>query len=148
MDRGCPQGGVLSLLLSCLVADRLLRTLNEKGFFTQGYADDLAILIRGPFLEPLLELTQGALEVVERWCHETGLSVNPLKTGLVIFTHKYKIGLVEGPVLGGVRLIPTDSVKFLGVILDKKLSWKEHLEERCKSVSASFWLCRRTFGQT
>ncbi|XP_036146028.1 uncharacterized protein LOC118646684 [Monomorium pharaonis] len=90
VKRGCPQGGVLSPLLWCLVADRLLRTLNERSFFTLGYADDLAILIRGPFLETLLELTQRALEAIEEWFSETGLAVNPLKTGLVIFTRKYK----------------------------------------------------------
>ena len=148
VGRGCPQGGVLSPLLWCLVADRLLRTLNDRGFYTLGYADDLAILVRGPFLEPLLELTQGALEVVEEWCQGTSLSVNPLKTGLVIFTRRYKVGPIEGPVLGGVRLAPTDSVKYLGVTLDRKLSWKEHLEERCRSVNTYFWVCRRTFGQT
>ncbi|XP_036138900.1 uncharacterized protein LOC118644432 [Monomorium pharaonis] len=148
VERGCPQGGVLSPLLWCLVADSLLGTLNERGILTLGYADDLAILVRGPFLETLLELTQGALEVVEEWCGRTGLSVNPLKTGLVVFTRKYKVGPVEGPVLGGTRLVPTGTAKYLGVILDRKLAWREHLENRCKSVCSYFWICRRTFGQT
>ncbi|KAL6417747.1 hypothetical protein ACFW04_014346 [Cataglyphis niger] len=42
--RGCPQGGVLSPLLCCLVIDGLLSKLNDKGFFAQGYVDDLAIV--------------------------------------------------------------------------------------------------------
>ncbi|XP_011698268.1 PREDICTED: uncharacterized protein LOC105456144 [Wasmannia auropunctata] len=122
--------------------------LNDKGFEAIGYADDLAILTRGPFLETLLELTQGALEVVEKWCRETGLSVNPKKTSLVIVTRKYKMDSVQGPVLEGVRLIPEGSVKYLGVILDKRLNWKLHLEAVCKKACTYFWMCRRTFGQT
>nr|XP_012217684.1 PREDICTED: uncharacterized protein LOC105669363 [Linepithema humile] len=148
VGRGCPQGGVLSPLLWCLVADGLLRALDDRGFTTQGYADDVAILVRGPFLETLLELMHGALEVVEEWCQRTGLAVNPLKTGLTVFTRKYKVGTIVGPTLGGVRLVPTESVKYLGVILDKKLLWEEHLRNRCKSLCQYFWTCRRTFGQT
>lgn len=62
MGKDCPQGEVLFLLLWCLVADRLLNTLNDRGFFAQGFADDVAVLVRNPFLELLLELTQEALE--------------------------------------------------------------------------------------
>ncbi|XP_029668327.1 uncharacterized protein LOC115238541 [Formica exsecta] len=67
---------------------------------------------------------------------------------LVIFTRRYKLGTVVGPTLGGIRLTPAVSVKYLGVILDRKLTWKEHLDNRCKSVTSYFWLCRNSFGQT
>jgi len=139
-------GGVLSPLLWCLVIDRL-RDLNDRGIYVQGYADDLAILVRGPFLDTLLELTQSALEMVEEWFAGSGLSVNPQKTELVVFTRKYKLGSIEGPSLKGIKLTPSASVKYLGVILDRKLTWKEHLES-CKSVISYFWMCKRSFGQT
>lgn len=42
--------------------------------------------------------------------------------------------------LGRVRLTPAGSVKYLGVILDRKLTWKEHLETKCKSVAFYFWM--------
>jgi len=38
---GCPQGGVLSPLLWCLVVDELLTKLKESGFLVFGYADDV-----------------------------------------------------------------------------------------------------------
>jgi hypothetical protein len=41
-DRGCPQGGVLSPLLWSLVVDDLLWELNSNGYYTVGYADDIA----------------------------------------------------------------------------------------------------------
>ena len=35
-ERGCPQGGVLSPLLWCLVVDEILDSLNQMGFCAQG----------------------------------------------------------------------------------------------------------------
>jgi hypothetical protein len=43
VSRGCPQGGVLSPLLWCLVVDKLIARLNRGGVYTQGYADDICL---------------------------------------------------------------------------------------------------------
>jgi hypothetical protein len=42
VSRGCPQGGVLSPLLWCLVVDELMASLSEGGVYAQGYADDMS----------------------------------------------------------------------------------------------------------
>jgi len=52
---GCPQGGVLSSLLWCLVVDELLTKLKETSFLVFGYTDDVAIVVRGNFLNILKE---------------------------------------------------------------------------------------------
>src|SRR5699024_8463551 len=70
VGRGCPQGGVLSPLLWNLVVDELLSLLNNSGFYTVGYADDLVILLTGNHKYMLCELMQTALHQVERWCQE------------------------------------------------------------------------------
>jgi hypothetical protein len=41
ISRGCPQGGVLSPFLWCLVINDLLARLSGGGVFIQGYADDI-----------------------------------------------------------------------------------------------------------
>ena len=64
VSSGCPQGGVMSPLLWCLVVDNLLTNLSEEGCQVVGYADDT-----------LMELTQGDLRIVEAWCRSTGLGV-------------------------------------------------------------------------
>jgi hypothetical protein len=42
----------------------------------------------------------------------------------------------------------TNQVKYLGVILDKKLDWKAHLENRMRKACYAYWQCRRAVGKT
>jgi hypothetical protein len=42
VSRGCPQGGVLSLLLWCLVVDDLIVRLTGSGIYIQGHTDDMS----------------------------------------------------------------------------------------------------------
>jgi hypothetical protein len=97
--RGCLQGGVLSPLLWCLVVDLIAR-LNTGGVYCQGYADDICLLAGGKFPNTVSELMQRAVHTVEKCCVEVGLSVNPDKTDLVIFTKKKKLdGFFQPPLL-------------------------------------------------
>ena len=79
---------VLRAVLRNLVADGLLRELNEQGFPTYGFADDYLILIIGLCLSTIFDLMQRALRATEQWCRQVGLSVNPNKTNTVLFTKK------------------------------------------------------------
>jgi hypothetical protein len=63
--RGCLQGGVLPLLLWSLVIDDLLWELNNNGYYTVGYADDIAILNNGEFSQTVSEVLQATLCTVQ-----------------------------------------------------------------------------------
>lgn len=91
--RGCPQGGFLSPLMWSLVIDGLLCELQRKGFYAQGYADDLAILVNGKFGLVVSGMMQQALNTVENWCRKEGLTTNPNKTSVVAFTRRRNLDL-------------------------------------------------------
>ena len=59
--RSCLQGGVLSPLLWNLTVDKLLWDLNEAGYYSIGFADDITIIIRGKFPSTVSEVLQNAL---------------------------------------------------------------------------------------
>ena len=111
-----------------MTVDDLLRKLNESGCTAIGFADDIAILISGPYEEVLGQLMQRIFRVVGKWCRESGLSVNPDKTGLILFTKKRVISAFSRPKLFGKQLVMTNKVKYLGVILDSKLTFDDHVE--------------------
>ncbi|KMQ89895.1 lian-aa1 retrotransposon protein [Lasius niger] len=69
-SRGCPQGGIISPLLWNLVVDELIVKLNQRGFYTQAYADDLATVVIARDANTVSGLLRTALEKIKRWCIE------------------------------------------------------------------------------
>jgi hypothetical protein len=70
VNRGCPQGEVLSPLLWNMVVDGLLRRLYNAHYQAQGYADDVVLLQKGRFARTLCDNMQGALKCFKSWCRE------------------------------------------------------------------------------
>jgi len=145
---GLPQGGGLSPILWSLVADSLLSWLSKQGVYVQGYADDGCILVCGKVLTTMSEIMQRILRGVEDWCRKRDLRVNPSKTEIILFTRKYKPDTLRAITFYGQQLLLTKQVKYLGVILDSKLNWKEHVDAKCKKALASFYQLRRVAGKT
>jgi hypothetical protein len=74
------------------------------------------------------QLMQWVLRTVETWCDKVGLSVNPDKTELVVFTRKRKLPGFFEPHFFGVTLCHSMSAKYLRVVLDSQLTWREHVD--------------------
>lgn len=150
VTRGCPQGGILSPILWCMVIDSLLVKLNDSGIFAQGYSDDVSTLICGDFVATIGDLMRTAIKIVEVWCLENKLKVNPAKTKIIFFSRRKAEAASH---LGNFTLFGTElhlkaMVKYLGVIFDHKLTWIAHLEEKLNKCIGIFWLCRNAFGRT
>ena len=92
------------------------------------------LLAVGKFPNTVSGLMQWALSTVEIWCNEFGLSVNPDKTVLFAFTRKRKLQVFFEPQLSGVKLSLSGSVKYLGVILDSRFTWKKHVDVKVRKV--------------
>lgn len=76
-DQGAPQGAVLSPLLSNIYLNPLDHLLAQAGFEMVRYADDFVILCRSA------EQARRALELVQQWTAEAGLTLHPTKTRIV-----------------------------------------------------------------
>ena len=65
---------------------------------------------------------ESALGILFPWATNCDLSLNAIKTALILFSRRYKIETFRLPRLG-VRGLPLSSeVKYLGVVLDSKLN--------------------------
>ena len=143
VSRGCPQGGVLSLLLWFLVVVDLIARLNGGGIYTQGCVDDICLLAVGKFPKVVLGLI---LLTVQTWCDKVGLSVNPDKTGFIVFTRKGKLPCFSEPHFFGVTLCRSMPVKYLGEVLDSQLTWREHVDVKVRKAQNLLWACRRAYS--
>jgi hypothetical protein len=131
---GYPQGGVLSLLLWNLVVDGLLAVMNDQGFSTFGNADDIVIIVQGKFAHTLRELMQEAMNMVDKWTAKEGLNISPHKTPIAPFTNRRKTESLRLLTLHGKQLQILGEVKYLGVILDSKLNWNQHMQKTISMV--------------
>jgi hypothetical protein len=150
VSRGCPQGGVLSPLLWCLVDDLITR-LNGGGIYTHGYADDIFLLAVEKLPDAVSGLIQWALRTVEMWCDVVGLLVHPDQPGLVVFTRRRKLPRFTEQHFfcgGGVTLCRPVSFKYLWVVLDSRLTWIEHMDVKVRKAQNLLWSCRRVCGST
>lgn len=145
---GCPQGGVLSPLLWNLVVDELLMKLNGEGYYTQGYADDIVVLIRGKFPSVVTDVMQSSLHRIEEWCSRVNLKVNPEKTVLIPFTKQTNLRSMKSPSFFGEKLVFSDQVKYLGITLDPKLTWNKHVEKVINRAKISLVTVTRACGKT
>jgi hypothetical protein len=76
------------------------------------------------------------------------LSINPSKTVKVPFTKKRVLkGLKELILLGKTIQLSTE-VKYLGLTLDKGLTWGAQLDKVTNRAYRAFWTSKGTFGKT
>jgi hypothetical protein len=144
-SKGCPQVGVLSPLPWCLV-DELLTRLRGGGVYARQCVDDICFLVVGKFPNTVTGLTQWPLHTVDIWCSGHVLSINSDKTGHFAFTRKRKLPGFFQLRLFGRALQCSKSVKYLGVILDSRLTWSKHVNAKVRKNQNLLWACRRACG--
>lgn len=76
VSRGCPQAGVLSPLLWCLVADDMIERVNKGCCIYSGYADDTCLWEVGKFPNMVSKLMQLALHTVETHIYKRKLPMS------------------------------------------------------------------------
>ena len=148
--RGFPQGGILSPFLWNLVIDELIDIINSNNVdFLQAFADDLVALFRGIDICPTLSgLAQRCLDNISSWCSTVGLRLSTSKTRVLVFTWRRKWAISPHLSLYNSPLTLSSSVKYLGVILDNKLNWGEHIQAQCKKAKSIQVMCQRAMGPT
>jgi len=142
VSRGFSEGGVLLPLLWCLVVDGLIAGLIGVD------EDDVCLRAVGKFPNTVSGLIQWTLHTAETWCDKVGLSVNPDNTGLIVFTRKRKLPGFFAPYFLGVTLCRCMLVKYLAVVLDSRLIWREHVGVKVRKAHNMLWACGRACGVT
>jgi len=83
---------------------------------------------------------QNELDEVDTWMRSDRLSINYNKTAYMILTVTRSQNCKFEISMNGVRIQQTDSIKYLGDIFDKKLSWKPQISTLCRKLSfSSLW---------
>lgn len=132
---GAAQGSVLGPDLWNVSYDSLLRLQMPLTAFLVGYADDVAAVITSATPE-LAQLTLNqVMRRVNAWMADHGLQLAISKTEIVMLTRK-RIPTVIPMAVGAEVVTTRRSAKYLGVTLDCKLTFRDHIQKVCERASA------------
>lgn len=136
---GVPQGSVLGLVLYLLYTADLL---NTNGITTATYADDTALLAAHENPIIALEILQKGIDEIHCWTRKWRIKINETKSIQVTFTtRKDTCPIVT---INKQPVSQADDAKYLGIYLDRRLTWKKHIFTKCKQLghqlSKMYWL--------
>lgn len=131
---GVPQGSILGpLLFNLFVSD--IPKPGHPAILAQ-YADDTAILYRTRSVNKIITRLQKSIEEIEEWCRNWRIEINADKSTAILFSRR------RLKPTSNVQMFETDipwekSVKYLGVTLDKSLTWEAHIKTAINKGSAN-----------
>ena len=92
-------------------------------------ADDISVLVSDNNIDKLLEILNNELNQLSTWLKANKLSLNVNKTHYILF-HRARMKLPDSFLnvhMSNSRLTQVECCKYLGVILDSKMSWVQHI---------------------
>jgi hypothetical protein len=117
---GVPQGSVLSSTLYSVYINDTPQTL---GVYLALFADDTCLYSTDREEGYVLRKLQRGLTAMESWCERWNIKIHEEKTHVIYFS--YRRTPVEAFLTLKGRHIPfANHGKYLGVIFDKKITWK------------------------
>lgn len=130
VSRGVPQGSSLSPLLFNIFVRKLPDVSTTP---TIQFADDVTHSESDKSPEVVVKKLSEAFTLTKKFCNDRDLQINTEKTQFIIFKAANK-KLPEGfhITLDGFDIEPADTVKLLGVTLDKHLTFKDHIDGTVK----------------
>ena len=114
----------------------------------RAFADDALLLAEAETLEDLQSSTNEALRLFADWADSVKLTANERKTQ-AMFIRKSRDAELQLE-MKGERLQVVESMKYLGVVVDSKLSWRPHFDYIEKKVRKIYFrmakIARNTWG--
>ena len=108
------------------------------------FADDTTIVFTSKDLNYLLKTVNDELLKLAEWFSLNKLSLNVAKSNYMIFHNNSSAGgITTKLVLEDTLLERVHATKFLGVIIDDKLTWKSHTEAIEKKISSAIFIIRK-----
>ena len=138
---GVPQGSLLGPRLFITYVNDLPDSI--RGGEVYMYADDTTIYTIGDTTDEVARALQVILDQLQTWCQMNRLIIHEGKCDAVLLNTKPFIGPLN-PLVWGVKTIEYRSFSVcLGIAIDERLSWANHVKSVSTSYSSKVKMLRR-----
>lgn len=139
ISAGVPQGSVLGPILYTIFTSDMPTTANVT---TATYADDTALIASSESEVEASRFVQAELNKIDEWLKRWRIAINTEKSTHVSFS--LRRGDCPAVFLNGSEIPKSDHVKYLGIHLDKRLTWKQHIKAKREQLKIKtkkmYWL--------
>ena len=145
---GVPQGSVLGPLLFLIYINDIPNVINFCNPYL--FADDAKLIEAVCRHSVSSDHLQQDIASVESWCSVWKLSLNNAKCVSLRISLLSSGSTPPDPVyyINGQPIVSVDKHKDLGVIIQKNLSWSDHISAACAKAYKSLYLIRRTLSDS
>ncbi len=148
---GCPQGSILSPFLWNILVDSLLDADFPFGYQIIAYADDLVLCTWHADPESARRNLQNMTDYAVTWGTTSMLTFNAAKTVFMVFSRRRRTNSIPLSITVNNTIIePSRTCTYLGLVLDDKLIWRDHIKYKCTSTKRLLFIvnkcCRLTWG--
>ena len=130
---GVPQGSILGPILFNIFLNDLLTTLSMSELYN--FADDNTISATSRNIDDLIKTLKHESELAVEWFRENKMIVNPEKFQAMILQKNESNNKSYRLEVGDDKIEISNSVKLLGINIDNKLKFDDHISELCKKAS-------------
>ena len=104
------------------------------------FADDTTVYVQNHCIDSAIEILNTELAKVELWFESNKLTPNVNKTQMILFSRKKILTPQNEVILRNEEVQRVNKAKFLGVIVDQHLNWKDHMH--FNDISKKFQVMR------
>ena len=126
-EMGVPQGSILSPALFSIKINNIVKAV-LKGTDCSLFVDDFALCLSGKTLNRVERGMQLCVNSVQKWVSENGFKFSTSKTVCIHFHQQYGFFPDPNMLLGKTPIKVVKEAKFLGLIFDTKLTFKNHIK--------------------
>lgn len=146
LQQGVPQGGVISPTLFLIFIDDIVDQLSQH-IGRALHADDFAAWCESEHLSTARYRMQEVLDQIGTWTSDWGVELNQSKTVTTIFSLSTLPESVSLKI-HGKKLKQESNPTYLGVKLDKRLTWSPHLRDVETKATRKIAIMKRLAGTT